>query len=77
MGNLIMAVLQRSEMNRRFGLQGDFVVDLAKAFCCPWCNIIQMDKEAEHQLLQGNQVVSQQPGAVGGMQVPVQSSHPA
>jgi len=60
-GNL----LSRHEIRQRSNpqLKGDFVTDFLKAWCCNCCDLIQLDKEAEHLLKKEAeaQVVSSEP----------------
>ncbi|KAL2266004.1 hypothetical protein VTJ83DRAFT_5356 [Remersonia thermophila] len=63
--------MQRAEIRAKHNLQGDFLTDVALAFCCGCCSIVQADKEAEHRekLLASN--VQQQ-----GYQAPAGMSYP-
>lgn len=39
--------MQRAGMREKYNLEGSCLGDLAKAYCCACCNLIQMDKEAK------------------------------
>jgi len=80
-GNVVMTVLQRNELQRRFGLnqEAGFLGDVARAVCCGCCDVVQQEKEAEYQLLNNQSLVYTQQPTVGGheMKVPEQSANPA
>lgn len=45
-------IIQRREIQDRWNLQGDFVTDCLKVWCCGCCDVIQQDKEVAHRLLE-------------------------
>ncbi|KAL8792741.1 MAG: hypothetical protein Q9195_004628 [Heterodermia aff. obscurata] len=63
-------LLQRHEIRERSqpNLQGNFVTDFLKAWCCSCCDLIQQEKEAQHLLsIEKKDVTMQQPGKTVGM----------
>jgi len=60
----IFQMLQRHDMNEKYGLKSDFAPDCLKAVCCGCCDLIQQEKESEYQLLNNGGPLAQQPGLV-------------
>jgi len=40
-------VMQRSDIRRKYNLQGDCITDLLMSCCCGCCSLIQQEKEVE------------------------------
>ncbi|KAF2399070.1 PLAC8-domain-containing protein [Trichodelitschia bisporula] len=43
----IPASMQRSDIRRKYHLQGNCLTDIASACCCALCDLVQQEKEAE------------------------------
>lgn len=74
-GHVVMQILQRAELKQKFSLGGDCVVDSVLACCCACCDVIQMDKEAEYQLI-GAGAIQTQPVVSEEMKVPAPPAAP-
>jgi len=69
-GHICLQMLQRHDIRSRNNLEGDCAGDCLRGWCCPWCDLVQQDKEAEYQALHNaNRVVADQPGAKAEMQM--------
>jgi len=69
-GHIFLQMMQRHDIRSRHNLQGDCAGDCLRGWCCPWCDLVQQDKEAEYQLLNNtNPVVADQPTTKIDMQM--------
>ncbi|CAN8096788.1 unnamed protein product [Discula destructiva] len=66
--------LQRADMRKKYNLQGNGCTDCLSACCCPLCDMVQQEKEAQARELGGHgKPVVQGYQAQGGMAYPGQS----
>ncbi|RDW67021.1 hypothetical protein BP5796_09770 [Coleophoma crateriformis] len=73
-------ILQRRDIQERNSLEGDFVTDCLKVWCCACCDLIQQEKEAEYHALHGNglnNMENKQPGLKNDMELPPGNVTPA
>ncbi|KAL3417218.1 hypothetical protein PVAG01_11218 [Phlyctema vagabunda] len=69
-------LLQRHDLQTRHSLDGNFPVDCLKSFCCACCDLIQQEKEAKFQAINGAGLITQQPDLKQEMQVPPTNDQP-
>lgn len=63
--------MQRAEIREKFNLEGSCMSDLARAYCCGCCDLMQQEKEvAERAPLVASQGVKEGYAAPGAMQYP-------
>jgi hypothetical protein len=56
--------MQRSDIRRKYNLQGSCITDIAAACCCALCDLVQQEKESE---IREKQNVGQQYGQSDSM----------
>lgn len=57
-----MTAFQRSELRKKYNLEGGFLGDLLRACCCGCCDLIQQEKESEFRSNEIPNVVTEQYG---------------
>lgn len=42
----IVTPLERGKLREKYGIEGSMIMDVAASWICPWCTLVQMEKEA-------------------------------
>jgi len=69
-----LIALQRHDLRTQHHLQGDCVMDLIRACCCPCCDLVQQDKESAYQAIHQSEITVTQPTANVDMKLPIQET---
>ncbi|KAF2267173.1 hypothetical protein CC78DRAFT_530976 [Lojkania enalia] len=73
----ILPMIQRGDMRAKYHLKGNGCKDCLCACCCQPCDMLQQEKESEHQEMERQRLISHQPGKENPMQYGIQQPQPA
>lgn len=63
-----MTIMQRSQMRKKYNIQGTMIEDCLRSWCCMCCTIVQNNKEAEFRENEKSAVMTKQYAATEQMQ---------